>query len=81
MEEHKVAVPDFLHDYPITFVYSEDVSDMIVRLLDYPPEVKLLAKFSEFSWRISMDSAYFRTDKFDAWNELKFKENPSLQLN
>ena len=44
MEEHKVEVPDFLHDYPMSFVYSEDVSDTIVRLLDYPPEVNQFCK-------------------------------------
>ena len=57
MEEHKVAVPDFLHDYPMSFVYSEDVTDMIVRLLDYSPEVNQFCKIWDLVRR-AIDSVW-----------------------
>ncbi len=39
MKDHHVPVPDFLHDYPMSLVYSEDVAHLIVQLLHYPADV------------------------------------------
>ena len=39
-EDHPVTVPQFLVDFPMSFVYSEDVADLIVHLFKLGPQVR-----------------------------------------
>ena len=39
-EDHPVTIPKFLIDFPMSFVYSEDVADLIVHLLKLGPQIR-----------------------------------------
>ena len=39
-EDHPVTIPKFLVDFPMSFVYSEDVADLIVKMLKLGPQIK-----------------------------------------
>ncbi len=40
LEDHPLTIPRFLVDFPMSFVYSEDVAELIVHLLQLGPQIK-----------------------------------------
>lgn len=40
MDDHPVLIPHFLDNYPISFVYSEDVSKVILQVTEMGPQIR-----------------------------------------